>query len=432
MSNSEVIATPKAISTRARNYALAILVVVYTLNFVDRQILAILLPAIKVEFDVDDWVLGFLAGPAFALFYATLGVPIATIADRYNRRNLIAAAIAVWSAMTALSGLAANIVHLALARIGVGIGEAGCSPPAHSMISDYFPAEQRSTAMGIYTVGISIGIMIAYFAGGWVVQNIGWREAFFIVGVPGLLLAVVVRFTVREPPRGMSDNRRDTAARPGMIAVARYLMRRPAFLHIAVGSGLAAFGGYSAISFFPTFLVRSHGMPLSDIGLYLGLIYGLGGGIGFAGGGYVADKLGKDDKKWSLWGVAIATLVAWVFVLPVYLASDVHWVLILYVVPAVFSNFYLAPSIAQVQGMVGLRMRAVASAFLLLILNVIGLGLGPQFTGLISDWLSDATAAESMRYSLLIVGFVIGPWSALHYYLAGKHIERDLARVTEE
>ena len=314
----------------ARNYALAVLVVVYTLNFVDRQILAILLPAIKADFSVDDWVLGFIAGPAFALFYATLGVPIAALADRFNRRNLIAIAIAIWSVMTALSGLAGSILQLTLARIGVGVGEAGCSPPAHSLISDYYPPEQRSTAMGIYTVGISIGIMIAYLAGGWVVENIGWREAFFIVGIPGLLLALIVRFTVQEPPRGMSENRSDSGESPGMFEVAKFLLRRKSFVHIAVGSGLAAFGGYASISFFPSFLVRSHGMSIGEIGIYLGLLYGIGGGLGFAGGGYVADKLGRDDKKWSLWGVAIATMIAWVLIFPVYLLDNVYWALALF------------------------------------------------------------------------------------------------------
>jgi len=419
------------VTKRARNYALGVLVVVYTLNFVDRQILAILLPAIKIEFLVDDWVLGFLAGPAFALFYATMGVPIAVIADRFNRRNLIAVSIAIWSIMTALSGTAANVFHLALARVGVGIGEAGCSPPAHSMISDYFAPDERSSAMGIYTTGISIGIMIAFLAGGWVAENLGWRQAFFIVGLPGLLLALLVRFTVREPPRGMSENRSDSGNPPGMFEVARFLFRRKSFVHLAIGSGLASFGGYASISFFPSFLVRSHGMSLSEVGVYLGLLYGVGGAIGFAGGGFVADKLGSDNKKWSLWGVAAATMIAWVFSFPVLLLENVSVVLPLFFVPIVFSNFYLATTFAQVQGMVGLRMRAVGSALILLILNIIGLGFGPLVTGLLSDSLATGYGDDSMRYSLLIVAVVVGPWSAFHYMIAGKHIEVDLQRANE-
>jgi MFS family permease len=415
-----------------RRYVLGLLVVVYTFNFIDRQILAILLPAIKAEFGVTDTVLGFLAGSAFALFYATLGVPIALLADRWNRRNLIALALAIWSGMTALSGIAANIVHLTLARIGVGIGEAGCSPPAHSMISDLYGPEERSTAMGIFTLGISAGIMIAYLAGGWVAENIGWREAFLIVGLPGLVLALLVRFTIGEPVRGQSDGKHDTAARPGIVAVARFLLGRKSFLHLAVGSGLAAFIGYAVISFFPTFLFRSHGMNLSEIGVWLGIILGTAGGLGFAGGGYIADKLGRRGQRYALRGVAAATMFAWLFNFPVFLVGDPYLALALFVMPAIFSNFYLATTFAQIQGLVGLRMRAVASALLLFILNSVGLGLGPLFAGVLSDMLEGPFGAESMRYSLLAVAVVIGPWSAFHYLAAGRHIEADLARSDEE
>ncbi len=418
-------------SRSARRYALGILVVVYTFNFIDRQILAILLPAIKAEFLVDDWVLGFLAGSAFALFYATLGVPIALLADRWNRRNLIAIAVAIWSAMTALSGAAGNIVHLSLARIGVGIGEAGCSPAAHSLISDYYPPKQRSTAMGIFTLGISLGIMIAYLAGGWVAQNIGWREAFFMVGLPGLLLAIVVRFTVQEPPRGMSEGKIDSGHRPSVVTVARHLLKRKSFIHLAIGSGLASFGGYAVISFFPSFMIRTHGMSLAEVGLYLGLILGIAGGLGFAGGGYVADKVATRQRKYSLWLVSVATMFAWLFVFPIYLLDNAYWVLAAFVMPAIFSNFYLATTFAQVQGLVGLRMLAVASALLLFLLNIIGLGLGPMSTGILSDLLRESFGDDSLRYSLLIIGVVIGPWSAWHYFVAGRHIEADLDRVDD-
>jgi predicted MFS family arabinose efflux permease len=411
-----------------RRYALALLVVVYTFNFIDRQILAILLPAIKAEFGVNDTVLGFLAGSAFALFYATLGVPIALLADRWNRRNLIALAVAIWSGMTALSGIATNIVQLTLARVGVGVGEAGCSPPAHSIISDLYGPEERSTAMGIFTLGISGGIMIAYLAGGWVAENIGWREAFLIVGLPGLVLALLVRFTISEPVRGQADGKRDSAARPGVLTVARFLLGRKSFLHLAVGSGLAAFNGYAVISFFPTFLYRSHGMSLSEIGVWLGVILGVAGGLGFAGGGYVADRLGRRGQRFALWGVAAATMFAWLFHFPVFLVDNPYLVLSLFVMPAIFANFYLATTFAQIQGLVGLRMRAVASALLLFILNSVGLGLGPLFAGVLSDTLEGTFGSDAMRYSLLFIAVVIGPWSAFHYVAAGQHIEGDLAR----
>lgn len=421
--------TPASISVPARRYVLGLLVAVYTFNFIDRQILAILLPSIQAEFGLSDTVLGFLAGSAFALFYATLGVPIALLADRWNRRNLIALALAIWSGMTAISGVAANVTQLALARIGVGIGEAGCSPPAHSMIADLYGPRERSTAMGIFTLGISAGIMFAYLAGGWVVDNIGWREAFFIVGVPGLVLALLVRFTVDEPRRGLSEGKVDRDERPGIIDVARFLLARRSFIHLALGSGLASFNGYAVISFFPIFLYRTHGMDLSAIGVWLGLILGIAGGIGFAGGGWVADRLGRRGSRYSLLGVAGATMAGWLFHCLVLLAGDEYWALRLFIVPAIFANFYLATTFAQVQGLVALRMRAVASALLLFILNIIGLGLGPQLAGTLSDLLAPSLAFESMRYSLLIVGAVILPWSALHFVLAARHIEGDLARA---
>jgi len=418
-----------ALSDSARRYSLAILVVVYTFNFIDRQILAILLPAIKAEFLVDDWVLGFLVGTSFAVFYATLGMPIALLADRWNRRNLVAASLAIWSVMTALSGVAGNIVQLALARIGVGVGEAGCSPPAHSMISDYYPPERRATAMGIYTLGISAGIMLAYLGGGWIAQNIGWRQALLIVGLPGLVLALIVRFTVTEPVRGMSEGRTDSDARFGIVAVTRFLYSRKSFIHMSLGAALASFNAYAILGFFPSFLIRSHGLTLQEIGLYLGLIIGVSSAIGFVGGGYLADKMGAISRKYALWTVAGSALVAWLFVLPIYLMDNPAWVLVLFFVSSVPANVYLATTFAQTQSLVHLRMRAAASAILLFVINIIGLGLGPQFAGILSDLLAPQFGIESMRYSLLAIGVVAGPWIAIHYHAAGKHIDHDLDRA---
>lgn len=418
-----------ALGKSARRYALGILVVVYTFNFIDRQILAILLPAIKAEFLVADWVLGFLAGTAFAIFYATLGMPIALLADRWNRRNLIAISLAIWSAMTALSGMAANILQLSLARIGVGIGEAGCSPPAHSMISDYYPPEQRATAMGVFTVGISAGLMIAYLGGGWIVQNMGWRPALLIVGLPGLLLALIVRFTVREPQRGLSDARADSDARYGVTAVIRFLYRRKSFIHMSFGAALASFNAYAVLTFFPSFVIRSHGMNPQEFGMCFGPIIGISSAIGFVGGGYLADKVGVINKKYSLWIISASAMFAWLFVFPLYLLDSTTWVLILFFIASVPTNVYLATTFAQTQGLVRLRMRAVASAFLLFIINIVGLGLGPQIAGILSDILAPEFGADSMRYSLLTIGFVMGPWVAIHYFMAGRHIEHDLGRV---
>lgn len=410
---------------------MVVLAVVYMFNFVDRQILSILLPAIRDEFQVGDTILGLLAGTAFALFYVTMGIPIAQVADRVNRRNLIAVAVAVWSGMTALSGLASNVWYLALARIGVGIGEAGCSPPAHSMIADLYPPERRSSAMGFYTLGISAGIMLAYLAGGWVAQNIGWREAFFIVGVPGLLLALVVRFTLSEPQRGASEQRADSGRQPTLMAVARFLLARRSFLFMAVAAGLTAFVGYALINFMPSFMVRSFGIEVAMLGFWLGLIYGIAGGFGFFIGGYIADRIGRSGHHRALSFIALAVIATSVFNVAVFMAATVTWCLVLLVVPAITSNFYLAPVLSQTQSLVSLRMRAVASSVVLLVINVIGLALGPPVTGFISDVLEPGYGDESMRYSLLLVSSVLLPLAAWCYHRAGKSIVHDLQRADE-
>lgn len=419
------------ITPAARRYAMVVLAIVYMFNFVDRQILAILLPAIRDEFQVGDAILGLLAGTAFALFYVILGIPIARVADRVNRRNLIAAAVAVWSAMTALSGLAANIWYLTLARVGVGIGEAGCSPPAHSMIADLYPPEKRSSAMGFYTLGISAGIMLAYLAGGWVAQNIGWREAFYIVGVPGLLLALVVRFTLPEPQRGASEQRTDSGKQPSLLAVVRFLLARPSFLYMAIAAGLSSFVGYSVVNFMPSFVVRSFGMDVATLGVWLGLIYGFAGGAGFFGGGYLADHIGRNGHRKALWFIALSMLASAILLAAVFMSSNVVWCLVLFVVPTATGNFYLAPVLSQTQSLVSLRMRAVASSLVLLIINVIGLATGSPVTGLISDLLQPIYGQESMRYSLLIVSTVMMPLAAWCYFKASTSIEHDLARADE-
>ena len=419
------------VSPGARRYAMVILAVVYMFNFIDRQILAILLPSIKAEFGVGDAYLGFLTGTAFAMFYVTLGVPIAQYADRCNRRNLIAAAVALWSGMTAISGFATNLVYLTLARIGVGVGEAGCSPPAHSMIADYFPPEQRSAAMGFYTVGISAGIMLAYLAGGWAVEYLGWRATFFVVGVPGLLLAVVVRFTVVEPQRGASEDRVASDNRPRLVEVWRFLKARRSFFHMAAAAGLSSLVGYSVIGFLPSFVDRSFSTGMVVVLVWLGLILGISGGAGFFLGGYVADRLGRSGQRRALTFIAGVTLLTMVLMSFMFLASTWQMVLLFFVVPALTNNVYLAPVLSLTQSLVSLRMRATASALVLLIINVIGLAIGPWLTGALSDFLRPGFGNESIRYSLLIINCLILPWAAFHYFRAGKSIDADLSRASE-
>ena len=410
---------------RARHYALGILVVVYTFNFIDRQILSILLQPVKDDLGLSDTAMGMLTGFAFAAFYATLGIPIARFADRSNRRNLVAWALGIWSLMTALSGLAQNFWHLLAARIGVGIGEAGCSPPAHSMIADYYPADQRATALGIYSLGIPFGIMFGLFAGGWINEFFGWRAAFFVVGLPGILLALIVRLTLREPPRGMAEGRADSADQPGVGETLQYLWAKKSFRHMSFAAALTAFVGYGFITWAPSFLTRSFGMGTGEIGTWFGLILGIPGGIGIALGGYLADRFGARDPKWFLWTTAVALLICVPLNIVVFFSTNSTTALLAMILPVLLGNFYQATTFSQTQGISTLRMRAVAAGILLFILNIIGLGLGPQLVGILSDVLNPEYGDESLRWALLICSLVY-MWAAVHYFIAGRHLGDDL------
>ncbi len=408
-----------------RHLALGLLVVVYTFNFIDRQILSILIEPIKLELGLNDTQMGLLTGFAFALFYATLGIPIARYADRGNRRNLIALALGVWSFMTAISGLAMNFWHLLIARIGVGVGEAGCSPPAHSMIADYFPAESRATALGIYSLGIPVGIMFGLFAGGWINEFFGWRMAFFVVGVPGIILAFVVRFAIQEPERGMAEGRVASAEQPSIKDTLAMLWQKPSFRHLAFAAALTAFVGYGVVTWVPTFLIRSFGLGTGEIGTWFGLILGIPGGLGIALGGYFADKFGAKDTRWYLWTTAVALVISIPFSVYAYLAVTATIAFIAMIIPIFLGNFYQATTFSQTQGLVELKMRAVAAGILLFIINIIGLGLGPTLVGVVTDLLEPTYGQEALRYSLVIFTFV-NLWAAFHYYIAGKHLKADL------
>lgn len=417
-------------SDATRRYVLGVLVVTYTFNFIDRQILGILVEPIKRDLGVSDTFMGLLTGLAFAVFYTLMGIPIARIADRANRRNLIAVALAIWSTFTALQGVAQNAWQLMVFRIGVGVGEAGCSPPSHSIIADYYPQNRRASALGIYSLGIPVGILFGFLVGGWMEQYFGWRWAFFVVGLPGLLLALVVRFTVMEPPRGLSDQRTTEVAQPSVFSVVKYLLARRSFIHMAVGGGLAAFSGYGLITFAAAFFARTHGMSSGELGTYLGLIFGIPGGIGIALGGRLADHFGEKDTRWFLWVVAVALAVLVPFGVMVFVVNDGLTAMACLVLPVMLGNFYQATTFAQTQTLVGLNMRSVASAILLFTLNIIGLALGPSAVGILSDMLAPTYGDDSLRWALMICGFG-NLWAAFHYWRAGTHFPGDLKRVGE-
>lgn len=406
-------------------YALSVLTLVYTSSHVDRQIMGIVLEPIKLELGASDTQMGFLVGLTFAIFYATLGMPIAMLADRANRRNIVCAATVIWSVMTAACGLAASFVQLALARIGVGIGEAGSSPPSHSIISDLFPIETRGTAMGIFALGVNFGLLIAYLAGGWLTDTVGWRMTFVWVGLPGVAIALLLFLTTIEPERGAADAVRGAPEpAPPFTAVWKHMWNVASIRHATIGATLAGFIGYGFVLWMPTFLIRSHGLNATEVGLALALLTGAVGGLGTFFAGRMADTLARRDERWRVWVVAAGKAGYVPFLAAVFLVDDLRWALALYVVPAFFGGFYLAPTFALIQSLVSLRMRALASSIMLFILNIVGLGFGPQLVGVLSDFFAPSYGDESLRMALLVLTF-LNLWCALHYYLAGRTLRDD-------
>jgi MFS family permease len=416
---------------RACYYTLGLLTVVYSFNFIDRQLLAILQEAVKEELLLSDTQLGLLTGFAFAVFYVTAGIPIARWADRANRRNIIALALFIWSFMTAISGVVQNYVQLLLARIGVGVGEAGGSPPSHSIISDIFPAERRAGAIGFYSMGVNIGILFGFLAGGWLNEFFGWRVAFMVVGIPGILLAIVVRFTIAEPARGLAENRQASDAAAPFGEVLRLLWDRRSFRFMALGAAMNAFAGYSSANWTASFMIRSHGMSTGELGTWLAIILGVCGAIGVYYGGVIADRLSPKDKRWYMWIPAITCLVSAPFLTLVYLADGPYTALTLSIIPGLISNAYLGNTIASTHGLVGLRMRATASAILFFIINMIGLGLGPWSVGALSDFLEPTLGKESLRHAMLYLIPLAITLSGLFFILAARHLREDLAKAPD-
>ena len=413
-------------SARARYYALGLLTVVYTFNFVDRQLLSILQESIKADLLLSDQQLGLLTGFAFALFYTLAGIPIARYADRNNRRNVVAIAIALWSFMTAISGLVQNYLQLLLARIGVGVGEAGGSPPAHSMISDIFPPERRASALAFYSMGINFGILFGFLAGGWLNEFFDWRVAFFVVGAPGIVVALFVRYTLREPIRGLMEDRQDVATDTPFPEVLKLLWSRLSFRHLAIGGALNAFAGYSSSNWTASFMIRSHDMSTGELGTWLALIMGVGGAIGVFWGSYIAERLAKFDVRWYMWMPTITGMICVPFMIATYVVEGAYTALIVSIVPGILFNVYLGNSLAMTHALVGLRMRAVASAILFFLINLIGMGLGPWGVGLLSDMLSAELGNESLRYAMLYLLLASMGWFAVHFLSASRTLQKDL------
>ena len=412
----------ETISTRQKNYTLFVLVLVFTSSHVDRQIMGILGQPIKESLQISDTQLGLLTGIMFAVFYATLGMPMAMWADRRNRRNLISFSVFLWSGMTALCGAASSFTQLLLLRIGVGVGEAGSNPPSHSIIADLYPKEERATAMAIFGTGINWGILIGFLVGGWVNEWYGWRTAFVVVGLPGIFLALLVRFTLKDPPRGYADAKGQELPKvtpPPFWSVAKFMLYNPVLRNIVAAGALIAFTGYASVIWIPIYLVRIHGMGTGEVGTYLALFIGVGGAIGIYLGGRLADLLAaRHGEQWLPWIVAIVSLLGIPFLYFCFTAATQTGALWAYALPAALGTVYVAPGFALIQNQTPTEMRSVAAAINLFIVNIIGLGLGPFSIGFFSDMFSPEYGLDGLRYALM-TSLVVILWGSFHYYRTG-------------
>lgn len=384
-----------------RNWFLFMLTAAYALNFLDRQLLSILAQPIKAELQLDDTRLGMLGGVYFALFYASLGVPIARLSDRTNRVRLIAGAIAVWSIATATCGLAQRFSHLAISRIAVAIGESAATPPSYSLIADLYPRASRSSATGLFTTGTAVGSAIGLALGGWVGQTYGWRLAFILIGLPGVLVAALILTTLKEPPRGFADGNADQAEPVGLLVALKVLCRSRTFPAIALGIGIASISGYALGFWMPSFMIRSFGLDMAQVGWQVALSGGLGGVLGGATGGWISDRLARLDRRWWLWAPALAFFVNIPLVVLLFNTGSVTVALVLFAAVQFNYHFWGGSGHGMVQSLVGQRMRAVAAASFLLVINLVGLGLGPMVVGMVSDMATQTHGPEALRYALM-------------------------------
>ncbi|MFC3712862.1 spinster family MFS transporter [Sphingoaurantiacus capsulatus] len=422
--------TPPSFDRRYVRYTLWILLAVYILNFLDRQIVNILAEPIKRDLGLSDTQVGLMTGLAFALFYAVLGIPIARYADapQSNRVGIISVSLALWSGMTVLCGLAGNFVQLLLARIGVGVGEAGCTPASHSLIADTVPPEKRASSIAFFGLGIPLGGLLGMALGGQLADAYGWRTAFLMAGAPGLLMAVLVWFTMKEP-------RRRFAAVPGAPVAPRASFKEAwteirasrAFVPLTIAAGTVAFLGYGKGVWTTIFFIRTHGLTPGEVGLYLGVGYGIAGVLGTWLGGWLADRYGARQPRHYLTGPIVSMVIAAPLLYWAYSVDDWRVALVILFFPTIANSLYYGPAYACAQSLVSPRSRAVAASLIVFAQNLIGLGLGPLFFGMLSDAFRPMAGEDSVRWVLYGAAF-LGIIPSIFFWLASRHLNAEMKK----
>jgi len=412
-----------------KRYVLAALTLVYTLNYLDRGLIILLLQPIKEDLRLSDTQLGFVTGIAFALFYATLGLPIARLADRGNRVTITSIAIALWGVAVMLTLLVTNFVQLVLARIAAAVGESGCTPPTYSLLGDYFPSPaERPRAMAVYWLASPFALLISLMAGGWLNHLYGWRMTFFAMGIPGLLAALLVKFTVAEPRSRTSQTGVPGRSLPRVTEVLTVLWHQRSSRNLSIAYILLLTMALGLAPWYAAFMIRSHGMSTEDLGIWMGLIFGVAGAIGILLGGYVGGSyLAHDERKqMRLTAASVAALVP-CYILFLLVPSKASALIALMPLVAAL-GFFVGPTFALMQRLVPDSMRATTLAVVMLLANLIGMGLGPQVVGILSDWLMPVAQQDSLRYAMLVMSLVAF-WAAYHYWLVGRTVQEDLSAV---
>lgn len=424
-------AVPQAAVTDSTLYSparrwlfLAILFLVGTSSSVDRVVISVLLEPIKQEFQVSDTMLGMLSGLSFALLYSVLGLPIARLADRGDRKLLITAAIAVWSAMTALCAAAGTFWQLLIARIGVGVGEAGATPPAQSLIVDYFPLSQRARAIGIFATSGTAGYLLGLSLGSQLVTSFGWRMTLLAFGLPGLIVAAIVYFVLDEPRRRQAAAAKAAPTEDFMQSIRR-LLAKPSFVRLLIGFTIYHFAAYGSLVFVPSYMTRVIGSPIADAGLYYGMTSALAVLIGSLAGGSLCDMLVRRDKRWIAWFPATGYALAAVPSVLMFLIDDLTLFLFVSTLSGILLYASLPAAFAAVHAVCGSARRATAIALVLFFGNLLGFGLGPVLTGALSDAFSASMGPTGLRYALLLVMALTVPTSLL-MFSAAKSVPGDL------